>query len=69
LSDMANELTYELRSDGVLYTLDDSISALIKRKSPSRVQIELWRGDALVPPESGDLVHDQATSCGTVRCS
>jgi hypothetical protein len=52
---VANELTYELRSDSVLYTLGDSISALIKRKSPSRVQVELWRKDALVPPESGDL--------------
>jgi hypothetical protein len=50
-----NKLTYELRSDGVLYSLHSGISALIKRKSPSRVQVELWRGDMLVPPESGDL--------------
>ena len=52
---MANRLTYELRSDGVLYSLHGGISALVKRKSPTRVQVELWREDALIPPESGDL--------------
>ena len=52
---MANKLTYELCSDGVLYSLHSGISALIKRKSPSRVHVELWKEDTLLPPESGDL--------------
>ena len=52
---MANILSYELRSDGILYSLHGGISALVKRKSPSRVQVELWKDDTLVPPESGDL--------------
>ncbi|MDQ4042522.1 MAG: hypothetical protein M3118_01720, partial [Actinomycetota bacterium] len=52
---MSNKLSYELRSDGILYSLKGGIGALIKRKSPSRVQVELWREDVLIPPESGDL--------------
>jgi hypothetical protein len=52
---VTNELSYELRSDGILYALDGDIKVLVKRKSPSRVQVELWRGDVLVAPESGDL--------------
>lgn len=52
---MANRLSYELRSDGILYSLHGGINALVKRKSPTRVQVELWREDTLIPPESGDL--------------
>jgi hypothetical protein len=52
---LANRLSYELRSDGILYSLHGGINALVKRKSPTRVQVELWREDTLVPPESGDL--------------
>jgi hypothetical protein len=52
---VVNSLSYELRSDGVLYSLHGGISALVKRKSPSRMQVELWKEDLLVPPETGDL--------------
>jgi hypothetical protein len=52
---VANKLSYELRSDGVLYSLQGGISALIKRKRPSRVRVELWREDTLIAPETGDL--------------
>ena len=52
---MANRLFYDLRSDGVLYSLGDSISALVKRKSPTRVQVEMWKKDELLAPETGDL--------------
>jgi hypothetical protein len=50
-----NRLLYDLRSDGVLYSLGGSISALVKRKSPTRAQIEMWREDVLLAPETGDL--------------
>ncbi len=50
-----DRLRYELRSDGILYHLSGGIRALVKRKSPTRVQVELWRGDVLVAPETGDL--------------
>ncbi|MBX6764770.1 MAG: hypothetical protein IRY88_14005 [Rubrobacteraceae bacterium] len=52
---MAEKLSYETRSDGVLYSLSGGIKALLRRKSASRVRVELWRGDTLIPPESGDL--------------
>jgi len=52
---VTNRLSYELRADGVLYSLQGNISILVKRKSSSRVQVELWREDTLISPESGDL--------------
>ena len=45
---MANRLLYDLRSDGVLYSLAGSISALVKRKSPTRTQVEMWRSAAFL---------------------
>ena len=52
---MDNRLVYDLRSDGVLYSLGGSINALVKRKSPTRVRIEMWKEDVLLAPETGDL--------------
>ena len=54
-SGVDNKLIYELRSDGILYSLKDSISTLVKRKSPTRVQVEMWKNEVLLAPESGDL--------------
>ena len=64
---MANRLSYELRADGVLYSLQGNISILVKRKSPSRVQVELGREDTLIPPESGDLGTPKAYRAQSCR--
>ena len=53
--DNANRLRFDLRSDGILYYLSGGIRALVKQKSPTRVQIQMWRDDVLFAPETGDL--------------
>jgi hypothetical protein len=49
------ELAYELRDDGVLYSLDDDVKVKVQRKGKSRVRVSMQRGDLLVAPETGDL--------------
>jgi hypothetical protein len=48
-------LEYELRDDGVLYTLGDGVKVKVQRKSASRVRVSMQRDNIVVPPETGDL--------------
>jgi hypothetical protein len=48
-------LEYELRNDGVLYTLGGDVRVKVQRKSASRVMILMQRGGVIIPPETGDL--------------
>jgi hypothetical protein len=49
------ELDYELRDDGVLYTLDDGTRVKVQGNSPRSVTVSLQKGEANVPPETGNL--------------
>ena len=49
------ELAYELRNDGVLYTLSDGMRIQVQWKSSARVKVTMQRGTVIVPPETGDL--------------
>jgi hypothetical protein len=44
------ELDYELRDDGVLYTLDDGTRVKVQGNSPRSVTVSLQKGEAIVPP-------------------
>src|SRR5919202_4239265 len=48
-------LAYELRDDGVLYTLHDGVRVKVQRKGQSRVRVSLQRDNTIIPPETGDL--------------
>lgn len=48
-------LAYELRSDGVLYDLDCGVKVRLRGKSAARVSVTMQRGNAFIPPETGDL--------------
>ena len=50
-----SSLEYELRNDGVLYTLGDGVRVKVRRKSASRVRISMQRDKVIIPPETGDL--------------
>jgi len=52
---LAESLVYELRSDGVLYTLHGGLKVKVQRKGRSRVRVSLGRGNTIIPPETGDL--------------
>ena len=49
------DLAYELRDDGVLYTLGDGLRIKVQRRSPTRVQVVMLRDQVIIPPETGDL--------------
>jgi hypothetical protein len=49
------ELDYELRDDGVLYTLNDGTRVKVQGNSPRSVTVSLQNGEAIVPPETGNL--------------
>jgi hypothetical protein len=49
------ELNYELRNDSVLYTLDDGTRVKVQGNSPRSVTVSLQNGEAIVPPETGNL--------------
>src|SRR5688572_19066656 len=53
--DQLTELNYELRDDGVLYTLDDGTRVKVQGNSPRSVTVSLQKGQAIVPPETGNL--------------
>ena len=48
-------LDYELRNDGVLYTIGGGVRVKVQRKSASRVRVSMQRGGVIIPPETGDL--------------
>jgi hypothetical protein len=48
-------LAYELRDDGVLYTLRGDVRVKVQRRSPARVRVTMQRGNTYIPPETGDL--------------
>jgi hypothetical protein len=52
---LAEPLSYELRADGVLYSLHDGVKLKVQRKSASRARVSLQRGNTIIPPETGDL--------------
>ena len=52
---MANELNYELRDDGILFTLRGNINALVALRTTVRHRVTLWAGEKLLPPDVGDL--------------
>ncbi len=52
---MAESLAYELRDDGVLYTLGDGLRVKVQKKGKSRVRISMQRNGVIIPPETGDL--------------
>src|SRR5215203_4542892 len=49
------DLDYELRDDGVLYTLDDGTRVKVQGNSPRSVTVSLQKDEAIVPPETGNL--------------
>ena len=49
------ELDYELRDDGVLYTLDDGMRVRVQANSARSATVTLQKGEAIVPPETGNL--------------
>src|SRR5215203_1157828 len=49
------ELVYELRDDGVLYTLADGTRVKVQGHSPRSVTVSLQKGEAIVAPETGNL--------------
>jgi hypothetical protein len=49
------ELNYELRDDGVLYTLDDGTRVKVQGNSARKVTVSLQKGQVVVPPETGNL--------------
>ena len=49
------ELDYELRDDGVLYTLDDGTRVRVRGNSAKSATVTLEKGDQIVPPEIGNL--------------
>jgi hypothetical protein len=56
------ELDYELRDDGLLYTLDDGTRVKVQGNSPRSVTVSLQRGQAIVPPRP---VTWEDPSCAT----
>ena len=52
---MAEELGYELRDDGILFSLRDGIKALVASRSALNQSVELWKDEKLLPPDVGDL--------------
>ena len=50
-----SELTYELRKDGVCYTVSDDIRVLVQGKGIRHATVFLQKGEDVVPPETGNL--------------
>ncbi len=48
-------LSYEEREDGLLFHLHDDVKALVRWATSTKLDIELWRGGALMAPERGNL--------------
>ena len=46
------ELDYELRDDGVLYTLEDGTRVKVRGNSAKSATVSLQKGDQIVPPEA-----------------
>jgi hypothetical protein len=49
------ELNYQLRDDGVLYTLDGGTRVKVQGNNPRSVTVSLQKEEAIVPPETGNL--------------
>jgi hypothetical protein len=50
-----NSLPYEIRRDGILFHLRDDVKMLLKWATSSKVVVEMWRHETLVPPDTGNL--------------
>ncbi|MBA2693951.1 MAG: hypothetical protein H0U65_15910, partial [Rubrobacter sp.] len=51
----SSSLAYELRDDGILYDLHAGVKLKVCGKSIGRVRVSMQRGNAVIPPETGDL--------------
>jgi hypothetical protein len=50
-----NSLPYEIRKDGLLFHLRDEIKLLLKWATSTKVVVEMWRENVLLPPDTGNL--------------
>jgi hypothetical protein len=50
-----SSLPYEKRRDGILFHLRDDVKMLLKWSTSTKVVVEMWRGHALMPPDTGNL--------------
>jgi hypothetical protein len=48
-------LPYERHGDGFLFSLRDNVKMHVKFSSARKVTVELWRGEQLMAPDTGDL--------------
>jgi hypothetical protein len=51
----SSRLPYENRPDGILFHLRDDAKMLLKWSTSTKVVVEMWRGEALMPPDTGNL--------------
>ncbi len=51
-------MNYRVRDDGVLYTLSHGVQALVNG-TPDRLKVEMWKADALLPADKGDIATDR----------
>jgi hypothetical protein len=50
-----NSLPYEQRKDGILFSLRNEVKMLLHWTTSTKVVVEMWRGDTLMPPDTGNL--------------
>jgi hypothetical protein len=50
-----NSLPYEKRKDGILFSLRDEVKMLLRWTTSTKVVVEMWRADTLMPPDTGNL--------------
>jgi hypothetical protein len=48
-------LPYERRGDGILFHLRDEVRMLVKWNTSTKVVVEMWRNETLIPPDTGNL--------------
>jgi len=46
---------YEVRGDGLLFHLQNEVRSLVRYASATRVEVEMWREDTLLPPDTGNI--------------
>ena len=50
-----SSLPYEKRRDGILFHLRDEVKMLLKWSTSTKVVVEMWRDEILMPPDTGNL--------------
>src|SRR5215217_133293 len=46
---------YEVRGDGLLFHLQDEVRCLVRYASATRVEVEMWCREILLPPDTGNI--------------